>query len=167
MTAILELGCGVRPSPRATVRHDRIKHSDHVDVAHDLDLLPWPFADAQYDEVMAFDVMEHLKLDIADWLDECWRILKPGGRLYLRLPAWDNPVSWRDPTHRKVYHLETFDYWCPGRELHENYGWFYFKERDRWWQFGQARRVNPGPTGVGDIGVLLYKLAQHPTRSNG
>lgn len=149
----LQLGCGVRPMKDA-INHDRVKHSAHVDVEHDLDNLPWPWADGEFTRVIALDVMEHLKLDVAVWLDECWRILAPDGRLVLRLPAWDNPVSWRDPTHRKVFHPETFDYWDTRKALFKDYGFFYFGESARWWKVETVERTNGG-----DLGFVLMKVA--------
>lgn len=134
------------------VNHDRIKHSDWVDVAHDLDVLPWPFETESFDKIIALDVMEHLHLEVKEWLDECHRILKPGGSLVLRLPAFDNPVSWRDPTHRRVFHPETFDFWDKSRQLHKDYGFFYFAESDKWWTVESIERVNGG-----DFGFVLRK----------
>jgi len=157
VTKVLELGCGVRPTPGA-LHHDRIAHSAHVDVAHDLDTLPWPWPDGSFDEIIAFDVLEHLKLEVAQWLDEAWRILCPGGQLRLRLPAFDNPVSFRDPTHQRLFHEETFYYWQPGHPLHENYGRFYFAESGRWWDVTHVARVNPDSRyGIGDLAVELRK----------
>ena len=147
----LQLGCGIRPIEGAT-NHDRTKHDEWVDIAHDLDVLPWPFADGEFEKVIALDVMEHLRLDIQVWLDECWRILKSGGMLVLRLPAWDNPVSYRDPTHRKVFHPETFDYWCKEKQLHKDYGYFYFGESGKWWTLETVERTNGG-----DLGYVLRK----------
>lgn len=156
-SVVLELGCGVRPTPGA-IHHDRIIHSPHVDVAHDLDVLPWPWPDESFDEIIAFDVLEHLKLEVAQWLDEAWRILHPGGMLRLRLPAFDNPVSFRDPTHQRLFHEETFYYWQPGHPLHENYGRFYFAESGRWWDVTYVARVNPDSRyGIGDLAVELRK----------
>ena len=151
----LQLGCGIRPLAGAT-NHDRTRHHDYVDVAHDLDVLPWPFQTEAYDKVIALDVMEHLKVDVQAWLDECWRILKPGGELVLRLPAWNNPVSYRDPTHRKVFHEETFFYWDKNQQLWQDYGSFYFAESGKWWTVVRVERVNP-PTATGDLGYVLRK----------
>lgn len=156
MKTLLHLGCGNRPIAGAT-NHDRTAHAPHVDIAHDLDALPWPFEDASYDQITAHDVMEHLRIDVQGWLDECWRILKPGGALVLRLPAWNNPVSWRDPTHRRVYHEETFNYWDARMALYRDYGSFYFAESNRWWEIERVERVNP-PTPTGDLGFVLKKV---------
>ena len=131
MPDVLELGCGANPRPDA-VHHDRTLHDQWVDVAHDLDELPWPWDDETWDEIWARDVFEHLRVDVADWLGECWRILRPAGELKMRLPAFDNPLSYRDPTHRRVFHRETFDYWDPERELWQHFGRYYFDDA-RWW----------------------------------
>lgn len=154
---VLQLGCGIRPMPGAT-NSDRTRHHEYVDQAWDLNLVPWPWDDAAWDEVVALDVMEHLTISVQTWLDECWRILRADGRLVLRLPAWDNPVSHRDPTHVRLYHPETFCYWDPEHELWAGYGHFYFAESGRWWTVERVERVNPDPRyGVGDLGFVLGK----------
>jgi predicted SAM-dependent methyltransferase len=136
---VLELGAGANPHPRATIHHDRIIHSPWIDEAHDLTVFPWPWADASSDGIIAIDVFEHLRdIEVQRWLDECWRILRPGGLLVMRLPAWTNPLSYRDPTHYRVFHEESFSYWEPGHNLHEFFGRYYFGESDRWWK---VRRV--------------------------
>ena len=153
----LELGCGKRPTP-GYVHHDRTWHSGHIDVAHDLDRLPWPWADGEVTELLALDVLEHLRLEVNEWLDECHRILASGGVLTMRLPAWDNPVSYRDSTHRKVFHEETFDFWDPDKHLWQWYGSFYYAEANRWWAVESVRRVNPDLRyGVGDLRFELRK----------
>jgi len=130
-TSTLNLGCGDRPEVGAT-NHDRIEHSPWIDVVWDLDKLPWPWADEEWDKVQAYDVMEHLHLEVNEWLEECWRILKPGGKLELRLPAFDNHLSYRDPTHRRVFHPESFFYWDPGHQLWEHFGRYYWDAKC-WW----------------------------------
>ncbi len=129
---VLNLGAGPRPEPDAT-NHDISAHSPWIDVVWDLEQMPWPWEDGSWDEVHAFDVFEHLKRDICEWLDESWRILVPGGTLKLRLPAFDNPLSYRDPTHRRVFHPETLDYWDPDKPLWQDFGRYYFPSA-RWWR---------------------------------
>lgn len=122
---ILELGSGSLPIEGA-IHHDRIKHSDWIDVAHDLDVTPWIWDNDYCDTIYAIDVFEHLNLDIINWMSECYRILKPGGNLIMRLPAWDHELSYRDPTHKKVFHPETFDYFDPEKELYQLFGRYYW-----------------------------------------
>jgi len=140
----VELGCGNHPLP-GYVHHDRWKHSPFVDVVWDLEKLPWPWASDSVDEVLALDVMEHLRLEVQEWLDEAWRILKVGGILEFRLPAWDNPYSYRDPTHRRIFHQESFLYWCPDAPgtVWKDFGRYYFGEGyNRWWQQLNVGRDN-------------------------
>lgn len=86
------------------------------------------------DEILALDVFEHVSNDIAFWLDECWRLLVPGGLLDVRLPAWDHELSYRDPTHLRVFHKDVFYYWDPTHELHTNFGSIYFGDTAKWWE---------------------------------
>lgn len=131
----LELGCGNHPTP-GYVHHDRWKHSPHVTVAFELEIIPWPIAEGTVDRLLATDVFEHLKLDVRVWLDECWRVLKVGGELSMRLPAFNNHYSWRDPTHQRVFHPESFLYWCPHAKgtVWQDFGRYYFgKGYTKWW----------------------------------
>ena len=61
----LELGCGTAATP-GYVHHDRRRHAAHVDICHDLDLVPWPWADASCERILALDVFEHLHPGDAD-----------------------------------------------------------------------------------------------------
>lgn len=77
------------------------------DVVHDLNILPWPFEDDSFDEIHAFEVLEHLGRQ-GDWqtffahFSEIHRILKPGGVLVATVPMWDSPWAWGDPGHTRV-----------------------------------------------------------------
>ena len=132
----LELGAGAHPTPGYT-HHDKWKHSPHVAIAFDLSQMPWPLENESVSDLLATDVFEHLKLDVQVWLDECWRVLVPGGNLSMRLPAYDNPYSWRDPTHYRVFHQESFLYWCPDAPgtVWRDFGRYYFGETyAKWWR---------------------------------
>jgi predicted SAM-dependent methyltransferase len=127
----LNLGTGSRPLS-GFLNHDISIHSSWVDFAWDLEKLPWPWDDAEWEQVRADDVFEHLRLEIVTWLDETWRILVPGGSLSMRLPAFDNPLSYRDPTHRRVFHPETFDYFDPSKQLWQEFGRYYYPDARPW-----------------------------------
>ena len=121
----LELGCGRAPTS-GYIHHDRRKHSPYIDVEHNLDILPWPWANESLDEILAIDVFEHLNLMPDSWLQECHRLLKPGGVLRLRVPVFGSPWHIIDPTHVRGFHHLNFDYFIEGRELWQKYGNFYF-----------------------------------------
>lgn len=107
-----------------------------MDKAFDLEAIPWPLVDGSVEILLATDVFEHLKCDVRVWLDECWRVLVDNGELNMRLPAYDNPYSWRDPTHQRVFHPESFLYWCPSAKgtVWQDFGRYYFGvDYDKWW----------------------------------
>ena len=122
----LELGAGFKPID-GVYHHDKVKHSPWIDFEHDLNILPWPFLDNHYELIYAIDVFEHLDIKIIDWMSELYRCLKFDGRAIVRVPAWDNPLSYRDPTHNRVFHEETFDYFDPNKSLYNDFGKFYWK----------------------------------------
>lgn len=138
----LELGSGNHPTP-GYVHHDRWKHSPHVDLAFELEAIPWPLLNGSVERLLATDVFEHLKLDVQVWMDECWRVLRPNGILSMRLPAYDNPYSWRDPTHQRVFHPESFLYWCPNAKgtVWRDFGRYYFGPGyHQWWEQKSVER---------------------------
>lgn len=111
---ILNLGCGNRPfSGASVVNHDRISHRPEISVAWDLNDLPWPWEDASFDVIAAWACLEHLSHDLVVSFDECWRILKVGGQLNVKLPYWNHEHSFNDPTHRWKFGLGVFDFFDP------------------------------------------------------
>jgi SAM-dependent methyltransferase len=77
------------------------------DVLHDLDVLPYPFDDNTFDEIHAYEVLEHCGKQ-GDWrgffaqFSELHRILTPGGLLVASVPMWNSPWAWGDPGHTRV-----------------------------------------------------------------
>lgn len=118
----LLLGCGDEHR-KGWLHHDRTEHSDHVQIAHDLECYPWPWPDLAFERIEALDVVEHLS-DTVLFMDECWRILEPAGRLKLRVPHWQSEDAWRDPSHKRAFHPDTFRYFDPEQEWGANYGRF-------------------------------------------
>jgi SAM-dependent methyltransferase len=51
-----------------------------------------PFADGRLGAVLAFDVLEHVP-DPRQALAECWRVLAPGGRLFVLFPGFWHPIE--------------------------------------------------------------------------
>ena len=77
------------------------------DVVWDLNVLPLPFADNTFDEIHAYEVLEHCgrqgdyRFFFAQF-EEFHRILKPGGYFAATVPMWDSPWAWGDPGHTRV-----------------------------------------------------------------
>lgn len=113
----LLIGCGrardkrLRP-PGRPVKWGALTTLDHnpdhaPDVVHDLEVLPYPFPDNSFDELHAYETLEHTGAQ-GDWrfffgqFSEFWRILKPGGFLAATCPSYRSMWAWGDPSHRRV-----------------------------------------------------------------
>jgi len=88
---VLDLGCGLRPHEEANVAVDIDPVIKQIErnvekVLCDLNKVPWPFKDSSVDKIYCRQVLEHLFIHSFDFFRECYRILKPNGRLYLELP---------------------------------------------------------------------------------
>lgn len=106
---ILNLGTGTRLIAGA-VNHDLTKHSPEIDIAYDLNIRPWLWNDNEFDQIQLISVAEHLKLTLIETLNECHRIIKPGGVLIIKYPLWNGPNTHKDPTHRWFWDLGVLDY---------------------------------------------------------
>ena len=89
-------------------------NSDHgPDVVHDLEQLPLPFADDAFDEIHAYEVLEHTgrqgdyRFFFAQFSD-FWRVLKPGGYLCGSVPLPNSPWAWGDPSHTRIVSGQSF-----------------------------------------------------------
>lgn len=92
-----------------------IEPSHGTDVVWDLNVLPWPFEDASYSEIHAYEILEHLgqQGDAASFFahfGEAYRILKPGGKLCGSCPRWDSLWAFGDPSHRRVINRGSFTF---------------------------------------------------------
>lgn len=93
----LNLGCCDSPKP-GYVNVD-LRAYPGVDVVHDLSNFPWPWDDSSVDEIYASHIIEHIA-DRVGVMNECWRVLKPGGRLSLIYPDAMGAGHWQDPDHK-------------------------------------------------------------------
>lgn len=94
------------PLPDSIYRVD-IDAAAHPDLLWDLNSKPWPLANDFYDQVHAYEVLEHLgqqgdfKAFFSDF-HEIWRVLKPGGTLHASVPRHDSIWAWGDPGHTRI-----------------------------------------------------------------
>ena len=85
------------------------------DVLWDLNKRQLPFFNDTFDEIHAYEVLEHVGQQ-GDWrgffaeFSEYWRILKPGGHLFATCPAITSPWLWGDPGHSRTIQPETLTF---------------------------------------------------------
>lgn len=140
---VLNVGCGKRIMNGA-VNHDLVKHSEGVDIAHDLNITPWPFQDNHFDQIISRAVFEHLDIDLVASLNECHRILKVGGRLDLKLPLQNGGNAYDDPTHRWFFTLKSLDYFVPSTKYGDDYSFY----TTRKWKYIKPPHPNKSKTSL-------------------
>lgn len=123
-----------------------------VDVVHNLMNFPYPFEDESAEYIKAKDLIEHLDHyatvptgvqiheddteestygqapTIIAFIEECHRILKPGGTLWIQTPRFDAEFLWIDPTHVRGFHERSMDFFDPDTDFGKSTG-FYSKAK--------------------------------------
>lgn len=143
---VLDIGCGTNKIPGA-IGMD-VNPRSVADVIHDLDDVPYPFDDNQFDEVVGHHVIEHVRDPMAV-MSELHRITRPGGLIKLVAPHWTNPDFATDLTHRNHLNSYSFRNMIEGREVFSFYTEARFRQRKTrvtllslWKPFGLEFLVN-------------------------
>lgn len=122
MKTELLLGCGsdkakrLKSSPTDSDTWGKLTtldyNADHKpDVIWDLNILPYPFNPNTFDEIHAYEVLEHTgtqgdyKFFFAQFTD-LHRILKPNGYLLATCPSRHSVWAWGDPSHTRILQKE-------------------------------------------------------------
>ncbi len=133
---VLHIGCGASKLS-GSIGMDVLAFPP-VDIVHDLDSIPWPVEDSSMDIVYAHSVVEHLT-DIVSFMDEVWRVLKPGGRLIMAVPYFRSIDSFTDITHKHFFTSQSMNYFVrDGGGLSDyTYTKKYFKKIGFWYGWPQ------------------------------
>ncbi len=103
----LNLGCGEKIL-QGYVNIDIVK-TRGIDVVHNLDNIPYPFKDEEFDEIYADNVLEHLN-NFMYVMDVLHRILKLDGKLIIKVPHFTSHDAWAHPQHKREFTYDTFDF---------------------------------------------------------
>lgn len=124
MTKELLIGCGSSREKRIATPDTKewknlvtldIEPRHKPDLVWDLMNLPLPFAENEFTEIHAYEVLEHLgaqgdyKTFFAQF-SEFWRILAPGGSFVGSCPMWNSKWAWGDPSHTRIIPKEQFTF---------------------------------------------------------
>jgi predicted SAM-dependent methyltransferase len=116
----LLIGCGSNHSKRMTCDDTKIFddvttvdfNPDHrPDLVWDLNNTPYPYSDNTFDEIHAYEVLEHLgsqgdyKAFFAQF-SEFWRLLKPNGHFLATCPSRTSVWAYGDPSHTRILQKE-------------------------------------------------------------
>lgn len=110
----IDLACGQNKQPD----HIGVDIAGDCDIKHDLfNNFPYPFEDNYADEIFSSHFIEHIPMEYINgkdklfaFMDECHRILKPGGILKLIFPNALSVRAFQDPTHRRFIPAMTVYY---------------------------------------------------------
>ena len=104
----LDLACGNNKRD-GFIGVDHSLEGTQADVSHDLEVYPWPFPDEYADEVFCSHFIEHV-VDLVAFINELWRVLKPGGEAKFIAPYYTSVWAIQDPTHKRSISEQTFLY---------------------------------------------------------
>jgi len=110
----LHLGSGAKYMSDA-VNIDLVA-STKPDLVHDLDVLPWPLPDNHFDEVRAFDVVEHLD-DVIATMEEIHRVSRNMATVRITVPHFSSVNAFTDITHRHYFSVASFRYFTGENEF--------------------------------------------------
>ena len=79
-----------------------------------------PFAESSIRSIIAHHCLEHLGDGFIPVMDECWRVLQPGGYFRIIVPLFPSWSAVVDPDHSRFFigdeRSSTFDYFCGSPE---------------------------------------------------
>lgn len=108
----LDIGSGALPAEGYTTLDRNPRHRPNV-VAQ---IPPLPFTSGSVQTIRAYHVIEHIQ-DMISLMDECWRVLEPGGDMKITAPYAFSGAAFQDPTHVRfivpntwLYFTHHFDY---------------------------------------------------------
>lgn len=153
----LDIGCGANKQP-GFVGIDMLDLPG-VDIVHDLEEFPWPLPDNCVLTATASHVLEHInpvKGVFINFMNEVWRVMKPGGQFAFVVPYAGSHGYYQDPTHCNPINETTMGYFDP---LHESQLYQFYQPKPWEIKFQAANR-----TGV--LECLLIKRDEDPSYKN-
>lgn len=121
----LNLGCG--NDYRQGWLNIDISPEVNPDMHFDAFSFPWKdLLDGHFELVLVNHLVEHIPHAVKGssgegffvFFEEIYRILKDYGAVLLKVPHWKHPNTFIDPTHTRVLHRKTFEFFDPSHPSH-------------------------------------------------
>jgi len=128
----LELGCWKKCPETGGYDVTTLGLEETADVNMDVEGQRLPFEDSTFDFIWSHQFFEHIS-DTRTLIQECYRILKPDGKMEIHTPHYLHMMAWGDPTHKKGFNRSSFNVFDPSHPHPDNYGCrFRVKARYGW-----------------------------------
>ena len=136
-TSALDLGCGLIPQNKFkandVVGIDLVENKKENVIKCKLGYEKLPFDKDSFDYLTAYDLIEHIPRfsEISEngppfifFMNECYRVLKPGGIFLSMTPIYPFFGAFQDPTHNNIITVDTFKLYFSEKkyEIAHHYG---------------------------------------------
>jgi hypothetical protein len=104
----LDLACGQNKKPGFV----GVDIGGDADVKWNLTRYPWPFDSDSVQEINCSHYFEHMTGEQQmKFMDECWRIMKTGAKMFIVAPYYTSMRAVQDPTHKSFICEASFVYY--------------------------------------------------------
>ncbi len=115
----LELCCGGRKYKPDSVGVD-INLDSVADVIWNLEEVPWPFKNDEFEEVLCFHAFEHFQNRLTA-MEEIHRVSKNGALLHISGPHFSSVTFYSDITHQFPFSWRMFDFILEESKIDRHY----------------------------------------------
>lgn len=121
----LNIGCGrdYRPDWINIDISPDVKAESHIDIGKQ----PFPAENGTCDEIYISGVLEQIgpNNELLHAMNECHRVLKPGGKMTIIVPNAKYAIAHRDPMDIRKFTYDTFKYFIESAQEYQDYGSVY------------------------------------------
>ena len=115
-----------------------------------------PYEKNYFDLIISYDVFEHVR-DVEKVMEECFRILKPGGRLFLVFPQYLQPLC----SHLDVTKLPCLHWFFSGSTITKAaYDVYIERGRDAYWYARKSPKLEEWEKLPSLNGISIFKFRQ-------